>query len=583
MSFFKNLFSSCLGALIALIVVFGLGIILISTLISSREQASIASVENNSVLILSLKNGVKDYVPVSQNPIDALFPVQTLQLSKIINAIENAKYDDKIKGISISGELAGVGVSQVQSIRNKLKEFKESGKFITAYANIYTQKGYYLSSIADVIYVTPTGIIEFRGLSSERLFFKDFQEKYGVKMEVIRHGKYKSAVEGYLDDKMSEANREQISSFLNSIWSEFLADISESRGLTVQELNNIADTLGTRSPELALKSNMIDGTIYRDQYEEVLKELIETDVNYVSISDYISTGKGRIRSTATDEIAILYTQGTMLYGEGDESVIGQESVIDAIRKIKKDSKIKSVVLRVNSPGGVALTGDLIWRELELLKAEKPFVVSMGDVAASGGYYIACGGDRIIAEPTTITGSIGVFGTIPNVSGLADRIGINAERVSTNKQAQGYSLYEPITDEFYDEQSQGVEEVYAAFLSRVAAGREMTYQEVDAVAQGRVWTGVEALENGLVDELGSLDDAVQRAAELAGLVNYRTSDYPRFEKDFEDVFDFFPFMKIKERIFEKELGRSNYKIYKEIRDVSQFQGIQAIIPFSIEIE
>lgn len=583
MSFFKNLFSSCLGALIALIVVFGLGIILISTFISSREQASIASVENNSVLILSLKNGVKDYVPVSQNPIDALFPVQTLQLSKIINAIENAKYDDKIKGISISGELAGVGVSQVQSIRNKLKEFKESGKFITAYANIYTQKGYYLSSIADAIYVTPTGIIEFRGLSSERLFFKDFQEKYGVKLEVIRHGKYKSAVEGYLDDKMSEANREQISSFLNSIWSEFLADISESRGLTVQELNNIADTLGTRSPELALKSNMIDGTIYRDQYEEVLEELIETDVNYVSISDYISTGKGRIRSTATDEIAILYTQGTMLYGEGDESVIGQESVIGAIRKIKKDSKIKSVVLRVNSPGGVALTGDLIWRELELLKAEKPFVVSMGDVAASGGYYIACGGDRIIAEPTTITGSIGVFGTIPNVSGLADRIGINAERVSTNKQAQGYSLYEPITDEFYDEQSQGVEEVYAAFLSRVAAGREMTYQEADAVAQGRVWTGVEALENGLVDELGSLDDAVQRAAELAGLVNYRTSDYPRFEKDFEDVFDFFPFMKIKERIFEKELGSSNYKIYKEIRDVSQFQGIQAIIPFSIEIE
>ena len=583
MSFFKNLFSSCLGALIALIVVFGLGIILISTFISSREQASIASVENNSVLILSLKNGVKDYVPVSQNPIDALFPVQTLQLSKIINAIENAKYDDKIKGISISGELAGVGVSQVQSIRNKLKEFKESGKFITAYANIYTQKGYYLSSIADAIYVTPTGIIEFRGLSSERLFFKDFQEKYGVKLEVIRHGKYKSAVEGYLDDKMSEANREQISSFLNSIWSEFLADISESRGLTVQELNNIADTLGTRSPELALKSNMIDGTIYRDQYEEVLEELIETDVNYVSISDYISTGKGRIRSTATDEIAILYTQGTMLYGEGDESVIGQESVIGAIRKIKKDSKIKSVVLRVNSPGGVALTGDLIWRELELLKAEKPFVVSMGDVAASGGYYIACGGDRIIAEPTTITGSIGVFGTIPNVSGLADRIGINAERVSTNKQAQGYSLYEPITDEFYDEQSQGVEEVYAAFVSRVAAGREMTYQEADAVAQGRVWTGVEALENGLVDELGSLDDAVQRAAELAGLVNYRTSDYPRFEKDFEDVFDFFPFMKIKERIFEKELGSSNYKIYKEIRDVSQFQGIQAIIPFSIEIE
>lgn len=582
MSFVKNIFSSCLGAFIALVVVFGLSVLLIGMLISSGEQANIVKVENNSILIFNLKDGVKDYVPISDNPIDALFPVETLQLSKIVNAIENAKYDDNIKGISISGEFTGVGISQVQTLRNKLKEFKESGKFVTSYANIYSQKGYYLSSVADEIYVTPTGIVEFRGLSSERLFYKDFQEKYGVKMEVIRHGKYKSAVEGYLDNKMSDANREQISSFLNSIWGEFLEDISESRGLTVKALNGIADNLGTRSPELALKNNMIDGSIYKDEYEKVLEELVGDDINYVSIADYIGTGKGRIRSTATDKIAILYTQGTMLYGEGDENIIGQESVIDAIRRIREDSKIKGVVLRVNSPGGVALTGDLIWRELELLKAEKPFVVSMGDVAASGGYYIACGGDKIIAEPTTITGSIGVFGTIPNLSGFVDNIGINAEHVSTNRQAQGYSMYEPMSKEFYEEQSEGVNAVYKAFLNRIASGRGMSYEEVDEVAQGRVWTGIEAMEKGLVDELGSLDDAVQRAAELAGLINYRTTEYPRFEKELEDAFDIFPLMKIKEKIVKEELG-TNYKIYKEIKEISQFKGIQAIMPFSIEIE
>ncbi len=564
-------------------VVIGIGILFFGFIISSVSESEKVTVKQNSVLVLNLDKGVKDYVPISNNPFDAFFLDETMQLSKIINAIENAKYDKNIKGISISNEMINAGISQTQSIRNKLKEFKETGKFITSYANIYTQKNYYLSSVADSIYVTPTGIIDFRGLAAERLFFKDFQEKYGVKMEVIRHGKYKSAVEGYLDNKMSDANREQISSFLHSIWGEFLDDIAESRDLTIEELNEIADELLTRSPELAIQFDMIDDAIYKDQYENILKDLVGSDVNYIGISDYILSGKGRIKSTASDRIAVLYAQGTMLYGKGDENIIGQESMIKAIRKIRKNKRIKAVVLRVNSPGGVALTGDLIWRELELLKNEKPLVVSMGNMAASGGYYIACGADKIYAEPTTITGSIGVFGTIPNFSGFVDDIGINAEQVSTNKQSMGYSLYEPMTHDFYNERMEGVEQVYKTFVQRVATGRGMTFDEVDAIAQGRVWTGKEALENGLVDELGSLDDAIDGAAELAGLVDFRVTEYPRYEKDLKDAFSIFPFMRIKDKMIEEELGTTNYKIYKEIRNFSQYQGIQAIVPYTIDIK
>lgn len=581
MKFLGNLFASCLGTFFGLLTI--LGILIASIFMISTSESETIVVEKNSILVLNLNDGVEDYIPSSENPFDTFFPNKTLQLSKIINAIENAKYDDNIKGISISNEYLNTGFSQLQSIRNKLKEFKESGKFITSYANIYSQKNYYLSSVSDSIYVTPTGIIEFRGLSTERLFYKDFQDKYGVKMEVIRHGKYKSAVEGYLDNKMSAANKEQISSFLNSIWNEIIEDVSESREISPKQVNHIANELLARSTELALKNNMIDGAIYKDEYEDILKNLIDTDVNYVKISDYIDTGKGKISSSTSNKIAILYAQGTMLYGKGDETFIGQESIIKAIRTIKEDSNIKAVVLRINSPGGVALTGDLIWRELEILKATKPFVVSMGNMAASGGYYIACGANKIYAEPTTITGSIGVFGTIPNFSGLTDDIGINAEQVSTNTQSQGYSLYEPMSNDFYNEQKEAVENIYNTFISRVSKGRDIPIKDVDKIAQGRVWTGSEALNVGLIDELGSLDDAVESAAGLAGLVEYRTTEYPRYKKDLEETLSSFSFIKIMEKFVQNELGNSNYKIYNEIKNISKHQGIQAIVPYSIEIK
>jgi protease-4 len=584
MDFFRKVLASCLGTSIALIILTFSGFFLFGILVSSMDKDSKVIVTNNSVLEINLGSPVKDYVPVSDNPLDKLFDDDKLQLSSIINAIENAKYDDKIKGISILNLIVNAGIAQTQAIRNKLVEFKETGKFITAYADFYTSKNYYLSSVADSIYVTPYGGVDFKGLSSERLFYKDFQEKYGVKMEVIRHGKYKSAVEGYLNNKMSDANREQISSFLNSIWSEIIEDISISRNKTVDELNLIADDLLARSSELAVANGMLDGAIYQDEYADRLDILVgDTAVETVSLEDYIATGKGRMRSISSNKIAVLYAQGDILYGKGDETYIGQESMIKAIRKVKDNDGIKAVVLRVNSPGGVALTADLIWRELELLKKEKPLIVSMGNLAASGGYYIAANADKIFAEPTTITGSIGVFGTIPNFSELIGNIGINAEQVSTNKNSIGYTPYEPMTKEFYDVTKEGVEMVYKMFLDRVAKGRNMTMEEADAVAQGRVWTGKEAKEIGLVDELGNLDDAVAYAAKMAEITEYKTTSYPRFENNLEDSFKSFPFMNMKDNMIKEELGEVNYKIYKEVEKMSKIKGIQARLPYNIDIK
>jgi protease-4 len=443
-----------------------------------------------------------------------------------------------------------------------------------------------LSSVADSLFVNPVGTIEFKGLSSERMYFKDFQEKYGVKMEVIRHGKYKSAMEGFLANEMSDANREQTESFLNSIWSEFLDDIANSRDKSVEELNQIADSLGTRSINLAVKNGMADQAIYRDQYINRLKSLAgvsqDKDLNKVSMQDYISTGKGRLKSSAKDKIAVIYAQGDIKYGKGDETYIGNESIIKALKKTREKKNIKAIVLRINSPGGSALASDLIWREIELTKKEKPVVVSMGNLAASGGYYIACNADKIYAEPTTITGSIGVFGALPNFKGLVDDLGINAEQVSTNKGAT-YSFFEPLSQEFHDYIKGSIDDIYVTFVNHVAEGRKMSFEEVDNIAQGRVWTGKEAIDKGLVDALGNLDDAVAHAADLADITDYKTTSYPRYKKDFKDAFSANPFMQTKKDLIIEEIGIENYKIYKEIQAFSKMKGAQVRLPYTLVIK
>ncbi|SOS47538.1 Signal peptide peptidase SppA [Tenacibaculum dicentrarchi] len=585
MKFLRNLLASITGFFIAIFLLFFFFIAIAAVVGSGMGSDEKIVVKSNSVLQLDLAMPIKDYAPKDDNPLAEILELadEKLALNKIINAIENAKTDAKIKGISIKTIGVNAGIAQTQAIRNKIEEFKESGKFVYAYNDVYTQKNYYLSSVADSIFLNPVGAIDFKGLSTEILYYKDFEDKFGVKMEVIRHGKYKSAVEPYLLNEMSDANREQTTSLLKSIWSEITADVSKSRNISVEKLNIIADNANGRNAELAKENKLIDAIIYEDQYKEKLAINTDKKVHTISLADYIKSGKGRISSSAKNKIAVIYAQGEIRYAKGNENIIGQEVTNKAIRKARKDKNVKAIVLRVNSPGGSALASELIWRELELAKKEKPLVVSMGNLAASGGYYIACNADKIIAEPTTITGSIGVFGAVPNFHKLAGFMGINAEQVSTNSNPN-YSVFEPINDKFYNVTKQGVEHIYTVFVNRVAAGRNMTFEQVNNVAQGRVWTGKQAVENGLVDQLGNLNDAIAVAANLAEIESYRVRNYPVYKKDFKETFNLSLFAKAsKEDILKEALGDENYELYNNINELKKLEGIQARMPYILQIK
>lgn len=585
MKFLRNLAATILGVFIAVFLVFLLFIVFAAI----SKGGNKVVVKDNSILELNLENQIKDDYSVV-NPLEQLLGKDNkiLGLHEIIAAIENAKKDNKIKGISIKTLGINAGLAQTQAIRDALLDFKNSGKFITAYADYYTQKNYYLSSVADSLYVNPVGAIDFKGLGSELLFFKDFQDKYGVKFEVIRHGKYKSAVEPFIASEISDANREQITELLESIWVEFKDDIAASRNMSVENIDLIADDLLGRSAKLALANNLVDNSIYLDQYDDLLKEQLgvkdDKKINSVSLIDYIKSGKGKIKSDAKDKIAVIYAQGEIKYGEGDETYIGQESIVEALRKAVKNKDVKAIVLRVDSPGGSSLASEIIWRELELTKKEKPLVVSMGNLAASGGYYIACNANKIFAEPTTITGSIGVFGMLPNFSKFADNIGVNAEQVVTNKNSIYYSAFEPLSTETYSLVKESVVDVYETFIDRVATGRNMQPEKVKEIAQGRVWTGSQALENGLVDELGNLNDAVNYAAGLANISEFKTIKYPKFEKDFSSVLNKLPFMSVNaETIIKQEIGEDNYQAYKQMKELSELKGIQARMPYVLNIK
>jgi protease-4 len=587
MKFLRNLVASIFGTLIALGLIFMLFVGVVAVFGESEK----VTVKNNSVLEINLEPLVKDYAPKSDDPFAELFNLgdKKLGLNEILNAIENAKSDENIKGLSIKTLGVNAGIAQMKAIRDKLLDFKEeSGKFVLAYGDFYDQRTYYLASVADSIYLNPMGQVDFIGLSTEILFYGDLQEKTGVKMEVIRHGKYKSAVEPFLYSEMSTENREQITSFLQSIWNEMVFDIAESRSLTAADLNAIADNLGGRNANMALENKLVDAIIYEDEYGDILEKATSNaeesskKPNYISLSNYISTGKGRIISSAKDRIAVIYAQGEIIYGAGNEDIIGQDLIIDALKEARKASNVKAIVLRVNSPGGSALASELIWREIELTKEKLPVVVSMGDLAASGGYYIACNANHIFAEPTTITGSIGVFGIIPNVNELAKNVGINAEQVNTNKGAT-YSLFEPMSDNFRAVTTEGVEQIYTTFVQRVASGRNKSTEEVDAIAQGRVWSGAEALEIGLIDDLGNLDDAVQFAAELAGTTDYRVRNYPNYTYNLEDQLNTIPFMNTREKVLKSEMGDETYRLYQNVKQLTKTKGVQARMPFIMQIK
>src|SRR5690606_24659755 len=413
-------------------------------------------------------------------------------VNNVLFAINKAMDDDKIKGISIHSSFLNTGSATTKSIRDAILAFKNSGKFVYAYGDMYMQKDYYLASVADSVFLNPTGTLDFRGLSSEVLFFKDLQENSGVKMEVIRHGKYKSAVEPFLSNTMSPENRQQISELLLSIWDTYLEDIGESRSMTKDQLNSYADNLATRTPELALENNFVDALAYMDQYTKAMKEELglseDQGLNRINILDYAEYTSKTRQSNPNNRIAVIYAQGEIGFGKGNDNYIGQDIMFKSLKTAREDDRIKAIVLRINSPGGMAITSDIIWREIQVTRQIKPVIVSMGDLAASGGYYVAVAGDKIFAEPSTITGSIGVFATLPNISNLASNWGINAEQVNTNKNATAYSVFEPVTEDFKAYMKTGIEDFYQTFLRKVADGRSMTVAEVDSVAQGRVWTG-----------------------------------------------------------------------------------------------
>jgi protease IV len=587
MKFLGNVLATVIG-LFVFCLVFFFGIIIIGAIAGGNEDT--VKVEENAVIELDLSKVSLDYAGKTSYKDFNYFEADHDGVTDILNAIEVAKNDDKIKGISILNNQSQLGLAQMKSVRDKLEEFKKTGKFVYAYANYYTQGEYYLNSVANKVYLNPVGLVDFKGLSAEILYLKELQEKSGVKFEVIRHGKYKSAVEPYLAQEMSPENREQMTVLLQSIWNTIVTDIAKSRKLTVAQLDAIANTLGARTPELALANKLVDQIAYEDEYHNAIRNILKVDkkekYNTISITDYAKTAALTVDDYSKDDIiAVIYAQGEIMGGEGDVNVIGEGSIKRSLEEARNDDDVKSIVLRVDSPGGNALTSELIWREIEITKKVKPVVVSMGNYAASGGYYIAANANRIFAEPNTITGSIGVFGMLPNMNQLGKNIGINAEQVKTHTNASGYSIFEPIDDNFKGYVLESIEKTYATFLKRVAEGRKMTTAQVDAMAQGRVWTGMDAKKLGLVDEIGGLEAAIKYAAKLGKTTSYRTENFPEYEKNFEDFLSNFTgiaALQTKEQLLKEQLGEEGFQMLEQIKRVKSRKGIQAMMPYELNI-
>lgn len=591
MAFLRNLLAAILGFFIATGLIF-LFFLLIATAAASTDE-NIVLVKHNSILEIDLDLPLSDYGgEYSYVDLEFLNYENYTGLYHILDAIEYAKTDDDITGISIKNStfIQG-GFANIKAIRDAIEDFKASGKFVYSYSDGYSQKDYYLASVADSVFLTPVGDLELKGLSSEILFYKDLQDKTGIKLEVIRHGEYKSAVEPFLQNEMSPANREQITELLSSIWQTIATDMANSRGIDFAQFNTITDELGARTAELAVANHIIDKAFYIDQYEELLKdasglpafEELRT-VNIYEYAEHIS--KKLFIGQKPNKIAIIFAQGEIQYAEGSNQIIGQDVMIRALREARENDDVQGIVLRVNSPGGSALASDIIWREVQVTQSVKPVYVSMGNYAASGGYYISCGAEKIFAEPNTITGSIGVFGLLPNIKELANNWGINSQQVGTNKSSNGYSIFQGLTEEKRTEIQESIENFYKTFVNKVAEGRNMTFEEVDAVARGRVWSGTDALDKGLVDELGGLNATIEALANDKDITEYSIETYPKYENitSLETLLGRFASSNtLAEEQLEKELGTETYTILKKLNQLNQLKGIQARLPYELEIK
>ncbi len=587
-NFFKYLLATIAGTLITGIILIFIFFGMIGGMIAKSSKT--IEVKENSMLVLNLNKTIVDRS--SANPMDnfdfmSLKPTTALGLNDILKAIKNAADDERIRGIYIESETVGGGAATLEEIREALLKFKESGKFIISYNNTYSQKAYYLASVSDKVLLHPEGSMEWLGLRSEVMFYKEALKKLGVEMQIIRHGKFKSAVEPFMLDKMSPENREQILTYIGSIWNHWTNNVSESRNIPADELNRLANTLSIRSAKTAFQHGFADSLVYKDQVIDILKELTDTksskDINSIGIAQYAKvkpaqkSGKGFVR----EKIAVIYAEGEIVDGSSADGVIAGDRFGRVIREARRDSTVKAVVLRINSPGGSALASDVIWREVELTNQVKPVVVSMGDVAASGGYYIAAPASYILANPTTITGSIGVFGTIPNLKELMNKkLGINIDVAKTNKFADAASAYRPLTAEEKSMLQMMIEEIYGTFTGHVAAGRNMTVAQVDEIGQGRVWSGVNALDINLIDEFGGLERAIEVAAEKAELETYRISELPKKEEAFEAILKQLT-GEAKTKMLKEELGDS-YRHWARIKSIANTKGAMARIPYDVEI-
>ncbi len=587
-SFFKFTFASIIGFIIAGLLFVFLFFGIIGSMVSSKEEP--VSIKDNSILKMTLSEAIVDRA--SSSPFDDIDffnqkVKKSLGLNVILKNIKKAKEDEHIKGIYINTLGVSSGLANLEEIREALIDFKTSGKFIISYSDIYTQSSYYLSSISDKIYLNPEGSVDFKGLSAQLMFFKKALDNIGVNPIIIRgkNNKFKSAVEPYMYEHISDANYEQTSTYLKSIWNHFLKGISESRSISVEQLNNIANNLLIRNAQSTVDLKLVDAVKYDDEVNAELRELsgleADKDLRFVSISKYnkvpeSKTGKGLIKN----KIAVIYAAGGIDMGNSEKGKIGGEGLSKTIRKARKDSTVKAIVLRVNSPGGSALASELIWREMVLAKQVKPVVVSMGNVAASGGYYISAPSDKIYASPVTITGSIGVFGLMWNGSKILKGIGINVDAVNTNKYSDVGNMARPMSDYEYAVIQEGVEDVYHTFLSHVAEGRHTTVEAVDKIGQGRVWSGENALEIGLIDEFGGLNKAIEGAKELAKLEEYKIVEYPKKEDSFKAVFKELG-LDMKASLIQEELGDS-YIYYDRLNKVRKIQGVQMRMPFEVEI-
>lgn len=601
--FFKYMFASMLGTFLAVFALFFVFFIIIAGAVSSAfsdfdKSNRPTSVKENTILKIDLDRPIADRGPEQVFNLDfgPFQSVSPIGLDQIRENLKKAKEDENIEGILLSTSSPMAGMATLEEIRNALIDFKSSGKWIVSYGEVYSQSAYYLASVADEIYVYPEGGIDFRGLSTNIAFLKGMFDKLEVEMQVIRgsNNKFKSAVEPFMLDQMSQANRLQTEKWLNSLWGNMLNGIGASRGMDSTALATIADQYLVQNAEDAVMQKLAVATKYGDEVIEILKQKTETeegeDLRTVSLSDYFRAPEKRdedtfVPSYKKDKIAVIYANGQINSGKSGDDAIGSETFATAIRSARQDTSIKAIVLRINSPGGSALASDVIWRETVLAKEAKPLVVSMGDVAASGGYYIAAAADRIFVMPGTITGSIGVFGVLPNMKGLFNnKMGITFDGVKTGEFADYPEVTRPLTSDEYEILQRGVDETYARFTEIVAEGRHMTQEEVDNIGQGRVWSGADAITIGLADSIGGMEHAVKAAAELAGIEDYILRNLPEREDPFEEFIKEFA-GEVSNAVLRHQLGGDEALLnqFKHVRAVKEMRGIQAVIPYRIEVK